>query len=516
LEVISLSGICACDSCGFFVRAVFEEEGLGCATGSISFYRRRGSRPATLLTAPRPTMGYQSRRGPICSKICSMLITLADGTSNYDHIAPKIEYWIEYVLREGFASVDELVEGISGVAWGSVQGSYASIGRFFREFSDAPHRSEQAKSFVSQFSLYVLRWFAIASIEDLGNLLLQGGWCHLTGSISPGATSGFINAASFIGYLIKWGLLSHELIQRHLIKPLTNHLDNHVYETSPGAIRAKAIYQLLTAAGDTLLQGLLKPDDVQDCFNMLDARPHEKMEFDSEKVKVRCTTRGYSSRLSLTCEQEFREIHAAWIQRRKEQNDSKETREEDMAAGETSAEVKTPVAFAPQNLPVATIPIEIPSSILQDIESSSLFSSGDSSLETFIDVPSGAASPTLSISTVSDLAPMEFGEESERGETQTATRHDTLYFEDGNVEIVCGDTVFRIHSSIVSFSSSELRDILSQQALLDAPTPEGRPRITTSDSTEDFATLLKMIYTPGLVPRPPLPHSNHVDRPPGR
>jgi hypothetical protein len=358
-------------------------------------------------------------------------------------------------------------------------------------------------------SLYVLRWFAIASIEDLWTYSERRTTYNRTSSISPGAMSGFINAASFIGYLIKWGLLSHELVKRHLTKPLTNHPDNNVHEQSPGVTRAKAIYRLLTAAGDTLLQGLLEPDDVQDCFNMLDAWPHEKMGFDSEKVKVRCTSHGYSSRLSLTCEQEFREIHAAWVQQRKEQKDSKETGEEDMAAGETSAEVKTPVAFAPQDLPVATIPIEIPSSILQDIESSSVFSDRDSSLETFIDVPSGAASPTLSISTVSDLAPTEFGEESERGETQTTTRHDTLYFEDGNVEIACGDTIFRIHSSIVSFSSSELRDILSQQALLDAPTPDGRPRITTSDSPEDFATLLKMIYTPGLVSRSP--YSNHVD-----
>jgi hypothetical protein len=431
-----------------------------------------------------------------------MLNALEHSSSDYDHIAPKIEYWIEYVLREGFASVDELVEGISRIAWEGSRGS--NIGRFLREFSDAPHRSEQARSFVSQLSLYVLRWFAIASTEDLGRHPLPGSSYYSTGSISPGAAYGFQYAASCIGYLIKWGLLSHELVKRHLPKPLTNHPDNDVHEESPGATRAKAVYQLLTAAGDTLLQGLLEPNDVQDCFNMLDARPHEKMGFDSERVKVRCTAHGYSSRLSLTCEQEFREIHAAWVQKRKEQNDSKEIGEEDVAAVESSAEVKTPVAFAPQDLPVATIPTEIPSSILQDIESSSVFSDGDSSLESFIDVPSGAASPTLSISTVSDLTPMEFGEESERGETQTTTRHGSLYFEDGNVEIVCGDTVFRIHSSIVSFSSSELRDILSQQALLDAPTPEGRPRITTSDSTEDFATLLKMIYTPGLVSCPPI------------
>jgi hypothetical protein len=183
------------------------------------------------------------------------------------------------------------------------------------------------------------------------------------------------------------------------------------------------------------------------------------------------------------------------LQRKKEQQDSRETEEhqncgeEAMAAGEASPEVKTPVAFSPQDLPVTTIPIEIPPSV---------FSDRDFSLETFIDVPSGAVSPTPSISTVSDLTPTEF-DEIERGEANTATRHDTLYFEDGNVEIVCGDTIFRVHSSVISFSSSDLREILSQSALLDAPTPEGRPRIAISDSAEDFTVLLKMIYTPGLV-----------------
>ena len=80
------------------------------------------------------------------------------------------------------------------------------------------------------------------------------------------------------------------------------------------------------------------------------------------------------------------------------------------------------------------------------------------------------------------------------------THHDTFYFEDGNVEIVCENTVFRIHSSIISFASSNLRDITSPPTLLNAQMPEGRPRVTVSDSAEDFGALLKMIYTPGWVP----------------
>ena len=63
----------------------------------------------------------------------------------YDELAPKIEY----VICEGFGTVDELVEEVSGVAWDN-DGSFASVGRFLKEFRDAPHRSGQARSSVVQ------------------------------------------------------------------------------------------------------------------------------------------------------------------------------------------------------------------------------------------------------------------------------------------------------------------------------------------------------------------------------
>ena len=203
--------------------------------------------------------------------------------------------------------------------------------------------------------------------------------------------------------------------------------------------------------------------------------------------------------LSLTCEQRFRKIHAAWLQRKEEQGDPRETeKHQDGGGEEVSAEVETPVAFVPQDLPTAEIGIEIPPSILQDIGFASAMHYADSSSEAIIDIPaSSVSSPTLSISTMSDLTPTELGEIEQEQVQGQVTGHDTFYFEDGNVEIVCGDTIFRVHSTIVSFSSSELREMLSRSTLLNAPTPEGRPRIIISDSARDFAILLKMIYTPG-------------------
>ena len=167
--------------------------------------------------------------------------------------------------------------------------------------------------------------------------------------------------------------------------------------------------------------------------------------------------------------------------------------EEDAMAAEVTAEITTPVAFVPQDLPTVETDAGIPSSILQD----DVWSSS----KTFVNIPSTTvSSPTLSISTVSDLTPTELGEGVERDEEQATVRHDTFYFEDGNVEIVCGGTAFRVHSTIVSFSSPKLRDMLSPTTLLNAPMPEGCPQIVFVDNADDFGVLLKVIYTPGYVP----------------
>lgn len=226
------------------------------------------------------TVGYHNRQVFIGSKIRSLLISLTKEPSKYNEITPKIEYWIEYVLREDFSTVNELVEWVSYVAWDINGGSFASVGQFFKEFRDSPHRSDQARTFVTRMCSHVLRWFAIASVEDLKGSPGWGG-----GKIAYSGPN-FIRAASFVGYLIEYGLLTHEFVQRHLTKSLTNHQDDGDDKYSPGAVRAQAIYQLFITAGNTLLQGLLEPDDVQDCFDKLDARGHRDMGFDAVKLKV--------------------------------------------------------------------------------------------------------------------------------------------------------------------------------------------------------------------------------------
>ena len=133
----------------------------------------------------------------IALKIRSLLVSLTKQPSEYDDIASKLEYWIEYVLRVQFTTVDELVEGVSQVAW-DASTPFANVARFLKEFSDAPHRSGQARFFVGKLRKYVLRWFAIASVVGLPMNPF-----NYSSSVASGGGNGFVGAASFVGHLIE-------------------------------------------------------------------------------------------------------------------------------------------------------------------------------------------------------------------------------------------------------------------------------------------------------------------------
>ena len=131
-------------------------------------------------------------------------------------------------------------------------------------------------------------------------------------------------------------------------------------------------------------------------------------------------------------------------------------------------------------------------------------------------VPPVTHSPSISIATLSDftIADASDGEsyvEPTNADTSddepptdptAVTPHQTFYLEDGNVEVLCGNTLFRVHTTILSFHSPALRRMFAQTNLVTAESPNGCPRILSSDAPKDFATLLKMIYLPGSVAPP--------------
>ena len=72
---------------------------------------------------------------------------------------------------------------------------------------------------------------------------------------------GFVQAPSLIGYLIEQGLLGHELIRQHLVKPLIAHHYTDNGDIKWKAFRTMVLYQLFVTEGDVLLRGLLEPEE---------------------------------------------------------------------------------------------------------------------------------------------------------------------------------------------------------------------------------------------------------------
>jgi len=243
--------------------------------------------------------GYHHRGIAISWKIRTLLRSLRPST--YDEVSPKIEYWIEHALTEQSIDTNDLVGRLSSSAWdGNGPESNAAVVRFLKDFRDAPHRSERSRSLVDGLCSRILWWFTAASAEDL--LTKSDHRCKFK-KVAVVGGEGFVLAASFVGYLIEQGLLSQDHVRRHLIKSLTAH---HYYsdrDKDHKTFRAAAIYQLLVAAGNTLLQGLLEPEDVQVCFETLNSQIPlgGVVGLDAVKLAVRCATRSGASRRDLTC-----------------------------------------------------------------------------------------------------------------------------------------------------------------------------------------------------------------------
>jgi len=250
--------------------------------------------PATLYTTMSEESGYHNRGIVIAAKISNLLCSLKPST--YDEISPKLGYWIEHALTEQSVDADDLVERLSPLAWAGGPESNQAITRFLKQFRDTPSRSEEARSFVVRLCSRVFRWFAAASAENLAP------WDGVfAGKVTRWGGGSFIQAASFVGHLIECGVLDRELVRRHLIKPLISHHYTDINDVGR-AFRVMAIYELFVVARNTLLRGLLEPEDVQVCFEMLNPqiRIHGVAAMDPRNLDVRRDTHSGASRRNLT------------------------------------------------------------------------------------------------------------------------------------------------------------------------------------------------------------------------
>ena len=105
----------------------------------------------------------------------------------------------------------------------------------------------------------------------------------------------------------------------------------------------------------------------------------------------------------------------------------------------------------------------------------------------------------MSIASLSDFTVADTSDDESPTDPTTVTHHDTFYLEDGNVEVLCGSTLFRVHAGVLIFQSPVLRQMFAQTSLATADSPNGCPRILSSDTATDFTTLLKRVFLPESV-----------------
>lgn len=105
-------------------------------------------------------------------------------------------------------------------------------------------------------------------------------------------------------------------------------------------------------------------------------------------------------------------------------------------------------------------------------------------------------STSISIASLSDFTITDTLDNVPPVDPTTITPHSMFYLKDGNVEVLCESTLFRVHTSILSFHSPIFRRMFAQAPLETAESPNGCPRVPSSDAAMDFATLLKVIYLP--------------------
>jgi len=108
-------------------------------------------------------------------------------------------------------------------------------------------------------------------------------------------------------------------------------------------------------------------------------------------------------------------------------------------------------------------------------------------------------SPSISIVSLSDFTIADASDDESPLDPTVITPHDTFYFEDGSVEVLCGNTLFRVHTGILLLHSPVLGQMFAKANLTVAESPNGCPRIVSSDTATDFATLLKVICLPGYA-----------------
>ena len=315
----------------------------------------------------------------------------------------------------------------------------------------------------------ILRSFFEMNVEAARGRDAQWGGCYLDGYDRPFAVD-----SNLIAQWANSGKLEEVAIRSHILQSLVSH--HKLYDH-----QADAIIILFKTAGATF-GAYADPSVVDRCFELLkDHYSQNSTKGRLVQVCVRAVKGGYRADQD---DQEVREL--------------RERRWEGLPPPPVFKTAKPkPIGRVQEGLcttPVTTL-LGLPNIDLEPhLRPVEPVTTTEAEAVPGSPVPQ---SPSISISTLSDLTTAADTSDAEFSVDPTAINtHDTFYLEDGNVEVLCENTLFRVHTSVLSFHSPSLRRVFSQTGLASAESPNGCPRILSSDTTVDFTTLLKIVYLP--------------------
>ena len=292
----------------------------------------------------------------------------------------------------------------------------------------------------------------------------------------------FYKDINLIAHCANLGYIEEATIRNHILQPLISHPQLHDHQ-------ACALYILFKIAGATFC-AYADAATVDRCFELLEGhRQHDRTGW--RVLEVGWTLRGGDMTGTKAKLQEVIQLRECRWEGLPPPPVFPTRRAERIGVGQNDLGA-TPVA-TPLGLPNTDVEHQIPhppAELVPDTE------------DVIIPESPITLSPSISTATLSDFTIADASDEEPLTDSTATTPDGTFNFKDGNVEVLCGNTLFRVHTSILSLHSPALRRMFSQTSLAEAESPNGCPRIQSPDTATDFATLLKTIYLPGYVKLP--------------
>ena len=388
---------------------------------------------------------------------------------NYDEYFAKYRFWLDLGFAQGSITVQDQVD--SGDVWRTVRWDSfkdlinPTIPLFIRFIGDL-----EADRKVAGHALGLHKHFCKPNLDGF----FEENFAHV-GS-QDGNRSNFLTRVNIIAYWVNLGHVEEGVVRNHILQSLISHPKLYDHQ-------AEALIVLLKLAGATF-EACAGATVVDRCFELLkDHYSSRSVNWGLVQVRApRAVKGGHWAKTN------FQEVVAL-----RESGWEGLLPPPALDLGPVGADRGDP-AVTP-----VTLPLGLPSG---DLEPQILYppppepiTTPETNANPESPVPQ---SPSISIATLSDFTVAGTSDD-EFLDPTVVIPHDTLYFEDGNVEVLCGNTLFCVHTSVLSLHSPVLGRMLAKTNLATAESPNGCPRIPSSDTATDFATLLKVIYLPGYA-----------------